>query len=51
MFYEDLSREWSTHHMSELIIGIDMLEETLMDSMGFTEYLALAKEIKREGCC
>ena len=21
-FYEDLSREWTTHHMSELIIGM-----------------------------
>ena len=35
-FDEDLSGEWATHHMSELIIGmdilIDMLEETLLDS-------------------
>ena len=53
--YVDLSREWTTHHMSELIIGMEDLNghvgKTLMDFRGFTEDLALAKEIKREGCC
>ena len=55
MLYEDLSREWTTHHTRELIIRMgdlnDMLAETLIDFRGLTEDLVLAKEIKREGCC
>ena len=29
---------------------MDMLAETLMDFRGFVDNLALAKEIKRDGC-
>ena len=47
--------EWTTHHISELIIGMGYnnghVRQTFMVSRGFTEDLALVKEIKREGCC
>ena len=36
---------------SEWGILMNILAETLMDFRGLMEDLALAKEIKREGCC
>ena len=55
IFYEDVSREWTTHHTSELIIGMGdfngHIGKTLMDLIGSMEDLILAKEIKKEGCC
>ena len=52
---EDPSREWTSHHMSELIIGMGdftgLVGRNMMDSRWLMEDLALTKEIKREGCC
>ena len=53
--YEDTSREWATHHLSELIIGMGDLNEhvgrNIDEFQGLMEDLTLANEIKRERCC
>ena len=54
MLYEDLSKERTTHHMSELIIGMGNHNGHVDRNIdGFHEVrgeLALAKDFKREGC-
>ena len=51
--YEDLSREWTTHHTSELIIGMGEINRHVGRNIdGFLRFmveLVLGKETNREG--
>ena len=54
IFYEDLSKEWTIHHMSELIIGMGYFNRhvgrNIDGHQGVDGGFTTGKKIKREGC-